>query len=65
LAVAGGDDPLNLLAYLAGLGVPVRALEDLLKINIDPDEEELHAFLVEEGVAVAVASQGEWILFTP
>jgi hypothetical protein len=64
-AAAGGGDPLDVLAYLAGLGITVRTLDDLLAINSDPDEEEVHSFRVAEGVAVAIASQGEWLLFTP
>ncbi len=64
-AVAAGADPLDVLAYLAGLGIAVRTLDDLLRINADPEEEELHCFRVAEGVAVSVASQGEWLLFTP
>ncbi len=64
-AVAASADPLDVLAYLAGLGIAVRTLDDLLKINADPGEEELHCFRVAEGVAVSVASQGEWLLFTP
>jgi hypothetical protein len=64
-AVAGGSDPLDIITYLAGLGIAVRTLDDLLAINDDPDEEEVHSFRVAEGVAVSVASQGEWLVFTP
>jgi hypothetical protein len=64
-ALARGSDPLDIIAYLTGLGIAVRTLDDLLKINGDPDEEELHSFRVAEGVAISVASQGEWLLFTP
>jgi hypothetical protein len=63
-ALRGGSDPLQVVDYLRGLGLPVRDLEDLLAINADPDEEELHAFRVAEGVAVTVASQGDWALYT-
>lgn len=64
-AIAGGDDPLHILPYLAGLGIPVRSLNDLLQINADQTEEELHCFKVDEGVAVSVASDGLWLLFEP
>jgi hypothetical protein len=60
----GGTDPLHVLDYLRGLGRPVHSLDDLLTINDDPDEEELHAFRVHEGVAVSVASDGAWALYT-
>jgi hypothetical protein len=36
-----------------------------LRINDDPDEEEIHAFKVVEGVAVSLASDGVWALYTP
>ena len=62
-ALRGGDDPLHILPYLAGLGLTVGSLDDLLRINDDPTEEEIHAFRVEEGVAVTVASDGLWQLF--
>lgn len=61
----GGGDPLNVIAYLAGLGIPVRTLDDILAINGDPTEEELHAWRVTEGVAVSVASDGLWLLYEP
>jgi len=64
-ALRGGSDPLKVVEYLAGLGIAVRGLDDLLKINADATEEELHAFQVQEGVAVSVASDGAWVLFTP
>lgn len=64
-AVARGDDPLHILPYLAGLGLAVRSLDDLLLVNGDGAEEELHAFRVAEGVAVTVASDGLWVLFEP
>jgi hypothetical protein len=53
------------LTYLAGLGLEVRSLDALLLINGDDTEEELHAFRVAEGVAVTIASDGLWMLFTP
>ena len=59
----GAADPLGIITYLAGLGIVVRKIEDLLLINQLDDEEELSAHLVAEGIAVATASQGEWVLF--
>ena len=64
-ALAGTGDPLNVLPYLAGLGIVVRTLDDLLLINNSLDEEEIHSFRVQEGVVVAIASHGTWLLFTP
>ena len=64
-ALRGGNDPLKVVEYLAGLGIVVRGLDDLLKINDDASEEELHSFRVQEGVAVSIASDGAWVLFTP
>jgi len=64
-ALRGGDDPLRILTYLAGLGLVVASLDDLLRINDDAGEEEVHAFRVKEGVAVTVASDGLWQLFVP
>ena len=57
-ALRTGTDPLRILAYLAGLGLEVRSLDDLLLINGDDTEEELHAFRVAEGVAISIASEG-------
>lgn len=64
-AFARGDDPLHVLGYLRGLGIPVHGLDDLLRINADPEEDEVRSFRVTEGVAVVVASHGAWVLFTP
>lgn len=64
-ALADGRDPLDILTYFARLGLPILTLDDLLKINAEPDEEEIRAFRVDEGVAVVVASESEWIVFTP
>lgn len=64
-AVHRGDDPLHILPYFATLGLPVRSLDDLLKINGDDTEEEIHCFRVAEGVAVTMASDGLWLLFEP
>ena len=64
-AVRRGDDPLHIIPYFAGLGVTVRCLDDLLLVNEDGTEEEIHSFRVAEGVAVTVASDGLWLLFEP
>ena len=62
-ALARGDDPFNMLPYLAGLGHRIGCLEDLLVINDDPEEEELHCFVVQEGIAVSMQSDRMWLLF--
>ena len=64
-AVRHGDDPLHIIPYFAGLGLTVRCLDDLLLVNEDETEEEVHSFRVAEGVAVTVASDGLWLLFEP
>ena len=64
-AVRAGDDPLHVIPYLAGLGLPVRSLDDLMRVNDDATEEEIGCFRVAEGVAVTVASDGPWLLFVP
>jgi hypothetical protein len=64
-ALRTGDDPLHILPYLAGLGLEIRKLDDLLLIDGDDTEEELHAFRVAEGVAISIASDGLWMLFVP
>ena len=63
-ALARGSDPINLLAYFNDLGVRIGTLEDLLAACADPGEEELEAYRVEGGVAVFVAVDGLWALFT-
>ena len=60
-ALDSGEDAMGILQYLAGLGLVIQSLPDLLAINDVEDEEELSAF---EGVAVSMASDGAWILFT-
>ena len=66
VALRTGEDPLQLLAYLRGLGHRVTNLPELLGAVRDLDgEEELAAFHCQEGVAVSVASDGRWLLFTP
>jgi hypothetical protein len=64
-AVRTGEDPLNIVKYFASLGLTLRCLDDLMQINDDPDEEEVHSFRVAEGVAVTLASDGLWQLFLP
>ena len=64
-ALSGGNDPLRIVDYFGQLGIPVSNLDDLLRINEDQTEEELHSFRVQEGVAVSVASVGIFVLYTP
>lgn len=64
-ALTGGHDPRNVLAYYASLGLPVRSLADLLAINDDPGEDDVHAFPTREGVAVSIASDCAWVHFVP
>lgn len=64
-ALQAGDDPLHILSYIEALGVRAENLQQLhAGINGLDDEEELSAFLCLEGVAVSIASNDEWILFT-
>ncbi len=63
-ALSRGDDPHHILPYFADVGVAVRSLEDLLEAANDPGEEEMEAYRVEEGVAVYMAVDGQWLLFT-
>jgi len=62
-ATRSGDDPLHILPYLTGLGFAIHSLDDLLLVNDDETEDELHCFRVAEGVAVSLASDGLWLLF--
>ena len=65
-AVLGGaPDPSGILAYLGSLGIAPHHLNDLLLVKDYADEEELYAHRVAEGVAVSIASQGDWVLFGP
>lgn len=64
-ALSQDDDPLHIIAYLRSVGITVTGLSDLLAINDDPSEEELHAYPVREGIAVSVASEDAWQIFTP
>jgi hypothetical protein len=63
-ALARGDDPLHLIPYFADLGKKIANLEDLLAACTDPGEEEIQAFRTEEGVAVFLAVDGLWAVFT-
>ncbi len=62
-ALAAGDDPWRIISYLSGLGIFVCGLDDLLRVNDDDSEEELHAWPCREGIAVSIASEGVWVLF--
>lgn len=64
-ALTQDDDPLHIIPYLRCIGITVTSLPDLLAINDDPVEEELHAYPVREGIAVSVASEDAWQIFTP
>jgi hypothetical protein len=65
-AIRGGPDPGRIIPYLTTLGLPppqsLQQLHDT--INAIPDEEELHAWIVTEGVAVSIASDNVWFVFT-
>jgi hypothetical protein len=64
-ALQAGDDPLHILSYIGALGVCTETLQQLHSgINGLEDEEELFAFRCQEGIAVSIASDDEWILFT-
>lgn len=62
-ALVAGDDPWRLISYLSGIGIFVKTLDDLLAVNGDATEEELHAWPCREGIALSIASEGAWILF--
>ena len=63
-ALARGDDPLHIIRYFAELDRKIANLEDLLAACTDPGEEEIEAYRVEGGVAVFLAVDGLWALFT-
>ncbi len=63
-ALARGDDPLHLLPYFRDLGAKIGNLEELFAACADPGEEEIEAFRVEEGIAVFLAVDGQWAVFT-
>jgi hypothetical protein len=62
-AVRTGQDPLRIIAYFATLGIAVREPADLFRLNDDPNEEEVNAFKIPEGVAVSVESDDLWLVF--
>ena len=64
-ALAAGDDSWRVLSYLSGCGHAIASLDDLLAVNDDPEEDEIGAHAVEEGVALSRASDGFWLVFTP
>lgn len=62
-AVRTGQDPLKIIAYFKTLGIAVREPADLFRLNDDPNEEEISAFKIPEGVAVSVESDDLWLVF--
>ena len=62
-AVRTGEDPLAIIKYFSTLGIAVKAPADLFALNDDPNEEEVNAFWVPEGVAVSIASDDAWLVF--
>jgi hypothetical protein len=62
-AVRTGEDPLSIVRYFGTLGIAVREPADLFRLNDDPNEEEVNAFWIPEGVAVSIASDDEWLVF--
>ncbi len=62
-AVRTGEDPLNIVKYFKTLGIEVREPADLFLRNDAPDEEEINAFKIPEGVAVSVESDDLWLVF--
>ena len=62
-AVRTGEDPLKIIKYLATVGITVTTPADLFALNDDPNEEELNAFWVPEGVAVSINSDDSWLVF--
>jgi hypothetical protein len=62
-AVRTGQDPLSIVKYFKTLGIEVREPEDLFRLNDDPNEEEINAFNIPEGVAVSVESDDLWLVF--
>ena len=63
-ALTAGDDDRHILSYLRGMGLVVRALDDLqLAIESIEGEEELSAEWVLEGLVVHHASDGWMTLF--
>jgi len=64
-ALVAGDDPWGVIGYLAGIGIFVKELADFIAINADETEEELHAWPCQDGMAISIASEDVWLLFTP
>ncbi len=62
-AVRTGEDPLSIVKYFGTLGIAVREPADLFRLNDDPDEEEINAFRIPEGVAVSIESDDLWLVF--
>jgi hypothetical protein len=62
-AVRTGEDPLSIVKYFATLGIAVHEPSDLFRLNNDPNEEEINAFKIPEGVAVSVESDDLWLVF--
>ena len=62
-AVRTGEDPLSIVKYFSTLGIAVREPADLFLRNDAPDEEEINAFKIPEGVAVSVESDDLWLVF--
>ena len=62
-AVRTGEDPLSIVKYFGTLGIAVREPADLFRLNDDPNEEEINAFWIPEGVAVSVESDDLWLVF--
>jgi len=62
-AVRTGADPLSILKYFGTLDIAVREPADLFRLNDDPNEEEVNAFWIPEGVAVSIASDDAWLVF--
>lgn len=60
----GKPDPSGIVQYMQDLGINIKSLIDLLKINEDEGEEELYAHLCQEGIAISHKSDGLWFLFT-
>ncbi|WP_026439765.1 hypothetical protein [Acidocella facilis] len=62
-AVRTGEDPLSIVKYFDTVGIKVQAPADLFALNDDPNEEEVNAFWVPEGVAVSINSDDLWLIF--
>jgi hypothetical protein len=62
-AMRTGEDPLNVIKYLATLGITVQTPADLFRLNDDDSEEELVCFWIPEGVAATISSDDSWLVF--